>query len=301
MTRKFLTLFLATFALSVNVQATTPILNSDSNATLATALSAEDSEEEDEGLFWWSAGANLASNYLWRGYDQSYTGNMFDLSVQPSVTLGLGAFYLDLWFNYSTMSQYQEFDMTLGFEYKGLAITVYDVWCGVGKEFWQNNFLDGSNHNLTATIDYTFFDRLRLHWATTFIHSADFIDESSFKGSIYDVAKRPLKEGESRRAFSSYFEIAYRQPIKNLFDIEITAGASPWTGPFWCAGPRTLLDGAYTLDFDNIPKGFNVTNLSLMFNKEFEVGRMTIPLNVGYVYNPTSNRHFALLKAGVSF
>ena len=230
MTRKVFFL-LATLALSVSAQATTFSFTPEPATELN--LVAEDAEGDDEGLFWWSAGANLASNYLWRGYDQSYSGKMFDPSIQPSVTLGLGAFYLDLWLNVSPMSTYQEFDMTLGFDYENLSITVYDVWCGMGKEFWTNNFLDGNNHNLTATIDYTFFDRLRLHWGTTFIHSADWLYNE-------DGTRK-------RRAFSSYFEVAYTQPVKELFDITFTAGASPWTGPFWTAGPQIVEDGEYDI------------------------------------------------------
>ena len=289
MTRKVFFL-LATLALSVSAQATT--FTFDNNPEPATELNlvAEDTEGDDEGLFWWSAGANLASNYLWRGYDQSYSGKMFDPSIQPSVTLGLGAFYLDLWLNVSPISTYQEFDMTLGFDYENLSITVYDVWCGMGKEFWTNNFLDGANHNLTATIDYTFFDRLRLHWGTTFIHSADWLYNE-------DGTRK-------RRAFSSYFEVAYTQPVKELFDITFTAGASPWTGPFWTAGPQIYEDGEYFLDYDdeNPPvTGFNVTNLNVTLSRDFEVGRVTFPVELGYTFNPTTKRHYALLKTGFSF
>ena len=291
MTRKFFALFLATFALTVAAQATTPTETGSSTTTLKSALAAEQTaDDEDEGLFWFDAGANIASNYLWRGYDQSYSGKMFDPSIQPSVTFGLGAFYLDLWLNVSPMSQYQEFDMTLGFDYKNLSITVYDVWCGVGKDFWQNDFLDGSNHNLTATIDYTFFDRLRLHWGTTFIHSADWLYNED--GS------------RMRRAFSSYFEVAYTQPVKELFDISFTAGASPWTGPFWTAGPQLFEDGEYFLNYDdkNPPvTGFNVTNLNITLSREFEAGSVTFPVELGYTFNPTTKRHYALLKAGFSF
>ena len=292
MTRKVL-LMLATFALSLSAQATTatPSLDTPSVATPnhtpyeAMPLSSEE-EADDEGLFWWEAGANIVSNYLWRGYDQSYYGNMFDPAIQPSVTLGLGAFYIDLWYNFSTISTYQELDMTLGFDYEGLSITVYDVWCDYGKAFWQNDFLDDENHSLTATIEYTLFDRLRLHWGTTFLHAADWLTEGKRAG---------------KRAFSSYFEVAYTQPVKELFDITFTAGASPWTAPFWCAGPRVLVDGAYTLDFDNIPKGFNVTNLNITLSREFTAGAATIPVELGYTFNPTSKRHYALIKTGFAF
>ena len=291
MTRKLL-LFLASTMIAFQAMAVEPMSNdaTPNAAILSAPLAADAAEEDDTWSFWWEAGANIASNYLWRGYDQPYTGNMFDPAIQPSVTLGYGNFYVDLWYNFSTISKYQEFDMTLGFDYENLSITLYDVWCANGAEFWQNDFLDDKNHSLTATIQYTFFDRLRLHWGTTFLHSSDWLYNE-------DGTRK-------RRAFSSYFEIAYIQPVKDLFDIEVVAGASPWTGPFWTAGKQIVEDGERWLDYNpvNPPvKGFNVTNLSLTLSREFEVGRVTFPVSAGYTYNPTTNRHYALIKTGFSF
>lgn len=242
-------------------------------------------EEEDDTYkweFWWEAGFDLASNYMWRGYDQSYTGNMFDPSFQPSLTLGYGKFYINLWGNASLLSDYKEFDMFLGFDHENLSVTIYDVFCGVGADFGAQSFFDKEAHSLTATIDYTFFDRLRLHWATTFLPAAD-----------------RLPNG--KRAFSSYFEVGYTQPFGEVMDMEIIAGAAPWTGPFWMAGPRVMVDGAYTLDFDNQPQGFNVTNLSVVLTREFDVNGVGIPVELGYTYNPTTKRHYALVKAGFAF
>ena len=239
-------------------------------------------EEDDEWEFWWEAGFDLASNYMWRGYDQSYTGNMFDPSFQPSLTLGYGKFWINLWGNASLLSDYKEFDMFLGFDHENLSVTIYDVFCGVGADFGAQSFFDKEAHSLTATIDYTFFDRLRLHWATTFLHAAD-----------------RLPNG--KRAFSSYFEVGYTQPFGEVMDMEIIAGAAPWTGPFWMAGPRVMVDGAYALDFDNQPEGFNVTNLSVVLTREFDVNGVGIPVELGYTFNPTTKRHYALVKAGFAF
>lgn len=239
--------------------------------------------EEDEPYkweFWWGAGFDIASNYLWRGYDQSYRGGnrkMFDPSFQPSLSLGYGKFYIEFWGNASLLSDYKEFDIFLGFEHENLLITLYDVFCGVGSDF-NAPFFDKrmTGHSLTATIDYTFFDRLRLHWATTFLHPADYLEEGPRAG---------------KRAFSSYFEVAYTQPVCDIMDVELAVGASPFTGPFWC----------YEADMETVAKGFNVTNISLILNRDFEVGSVTLPVQLGYLYNPTTNYHYALLVAGFSF
>lgn len=270
------------FALSASASLPTPTLDNALASESCVALDVEE-DDEDEWEFWWGAGFDLASNYMWRGFDQSYRGGnktMLDPSFQPGLSLGYGKFYIELWGNASLLSGYKEFDMFLGFEHENLLITIYDVFCGVGDDF-NKPFFSGENHSLTATIDYTFFDRLRLHWATTFLHPDDFITEGKRAG---------------KRAFSSYFEVAYTQPFGDVLDMEVAAGASPWTGPFWCP---TRVGNEF--DWDNPATGFNVTNLSLKLSHEFEMDSVTLPVELNYVYNPLTNYHYALLKAGFNF
>lgn len=276
MTRKF-TLFLASMLIAFTAEATMPMIGTTTTDEQPVTLTTE--EGEDDG-FWWGASFDMASNYIWRGFDQSYRGgnrNMFDPSLQPGVSFGYGNFYIDLWANHSLISKYNEFDIFLGYENENLTVTLYDVLWGVCGEMETMNPFNGDNHSLTATIDYTFFECLRLHWATTFIHSGDILPNG-------------------KQAYSSYFEAAYTHPVCDHFDLELTAGASPWTGAFWC--PSRLGD---TYDFDNPATGFNVTNLSLMALKEFELGDYTIPVKAGYIYNPTTEFSFVLFQAGISF
>ncbi len=277
MTRKVL-LMLATMALFTSVSATAAELNptTTGEVTATTALPSDD-DEKYEWEFWWGANFDIASNYMWRGFDQSYrggNGTMLDPSFQPGISFGYGKFYIELWGNASLLSNYKEFDIFLGFEHENLLVTLYDVYCGnFDTPFFDKRM---TSHSLTATIDYTLFERLRLHWATTFLHPNDFLETGKRAG---------------KRAFSSYFEVAYTQPVKDLFDIEFTAGASPFTGPFWC----------YESDMETVAKGFNVTNLSIMFNREFEMGNITFPVQLGYIYNPLTRYHYAILKAGFAF
>lgn len=277
MTRKVL-LMLATMALLTSVSATAAELNptTTGEVTATTALPSDD-DKKYEWEFWWGANFDIASNYMWRGFDQSYrggNGTMLDPSFQPGISFGYGKFYIELWGNASLLSNYKEFDIFLGFEHENLLVTLYDVYCGnFDTPFFDKRM---TSHSLTATIDYTLFERLRLHWATTFLHPNDFLETGKRAG---------------KRAFSSYFEVAYTQPVKDLFNIEFTAGASPFTGPFWC----------YESDMETVAKGFNVTNLSIMFNREFEMGYITFPVQLGYIYNPLTRYHYAILKAGFAF
>ena len=276
MTRKF-TLFLASMLIAFTAEATMPMIGTTTTDEQPVTMTTE--EGEDDG-FWWGASFDMASNYVWRGFDQSYRGgnrNMFDPSLQPGVTFGYGNFYIDLWANHSLISKYNEFDIFLGYENDNLTVTLYDVLWGEGDvDMSSMNPLKGENHSLTATIDYTFFERLRLHWATTFIHAGD-------------------KLVNGKQAYSSYFEMAYTHPVCDLFDVELTAGASPWSGPFWSFERE---GSSYA---DSYPEGFNVTNLSLMALKEFELGDYTIPVKAGYIYNPTTDFHYVLLQTGIAF
>ena len=276
MTRKF-TLFLASMLIAFTAEATMPMIGT--TTTDEQPATIVDDGGEDDG-FWWGASFDLASNYIWRGFDQSYRGgnrNMFDPSLQPGVTFGYGNFYIDLWANHSLISKYNEFDIFLGYENDNLTVTLYDVLWGEGDvDMSSMNPLKGENHSLTATIDYTFFERLRLHWATTFIHAGD-------------------KLVNGKQAYSSYFEVAYTHPVCDLFDVELTAGASPWSGPFWSFERE---GSSYA---DSYLKGFNVTNLSLMALKEFELDNFTIPVKAGYIYNPTTEFSFVYMQAGIAF
>ena len=275
MTRKF-TLFLASMLIAFTAEATMPMIGTTTTDEQPVTLATE--ESEDDG-FWWGASFDMVSNYIWRGFDQPYVGgnrNMFDPALQPGVTLGYGNFYVDLWASRSLISTYTEFDIFLGYEKDNLTVTLYDVLWGVSEDMSTMNPLRGKNHSLTATIDYTLFERLRLHWATTFIHSGD-------------------KLVNGKQAYSSYFEVAYTHPVCDLFDVELTAGASPWTGPFWSYERE---GSGYA---DSTPEGFNVTNLNIMALKEFEFGDFTVPVKAGYIYNPTTKFHYVLLQAGIAF
>ena len=130
MTRKF-TLFLASMLIVFSAGATMPMTDNGSMEQQSVTIATEDGD--DDG-YWWGASFDIASNYLWRGYDQSYRGGnrtMFDPALQGGVTFGYGKFYIDLWANHSLISKYNEFDIFLGFEHENLTITAYDVLWGV--------------------------------------------------------------------------------------------------------------------------------------------------------------------------
>ena len=119
---------------------------------------------------------------------------------------------------------------------------------------------------------------------------------------VTDLSIRDIRTGWdysvnaiSGRAGAQYF---------NKFGkVEFTAGAAPWSGPFWCY--KRAGDGYIESDDENpvitYPEGFNVTNLSIMGLKEFELDGFTIPVKAGYIYNPTTDFHYVLLQTGIAF
>ena len=263
MTRKF-TLFLASMLIVFSAGATMPTIGTITADEQPATVAAD--ESEDEG-FWWGASFDMASNYIWRGFDQPYAGgnrNMFDPALQPGVTLGYGNFYIDLWANRSLISTYTEFDVFLGYENENLTVTLYDVLWGVSEDMSTMNPLKGENHSLTATIDYTLFERLRLHWATTFIHSGD-------------------KLINGKQAYSSYFEVAYDFSLSEV-DFTVAAAVLPFAADY------------YGND------DFGVCNLNITAGYEFEFDNgATLPISGQVMYNPMWNECFWGVSVGYYF
>ena len=80
-------------------------------------------------------GADLVSQYIWRGQD---LGNV---SFQPTLGVGYKGFSLSVWgsVGISNWEDTKELDFTLDYSYKGLNIGITDYWFSTGSYFQYKN------------------------------------------------------------------------------------------------------------------------------------------------------------------
>ena len=80
-------------------------------------------------------GADLVSQYIWRGQD---LGNV---SFQPTLGVGYKGFSLSVWgsVGISNWEDTKELDFTLDYSYKGFNIGITDYWFSTGCYFQYKN------------------------------------------------------------------------------------------------------------------------------------------------------------------
>lgn len=148
-----------------------------------------------------SAGADIVSNYIWRG---SYVG---PASVQPSISLSAGGFDLGIWGSSSFEGTWREFDLYASYSVGGLSLLVTDY-------FFPRNLPDGvdagyfklKDHLFEGTLGYSFGESLplSLSWNANFAGDDD---------------------------YSSYIEASYSIPAGDV-SIDLILGATPWAGMY---------------------------------------------------------------------
>ena len=214
--------------------------------------------------------ADFVSNYVWRGFDQNS-----GFSVQPSLTLGYKGFSLNAWGSESLTNSdaAREFDVNLGYAYKGLAITLTDYWWG-GKHT-PYGYYDGKDknvnngHHFEATLAYTVSEKcpLTLSWSTW-------------------LAGADNKTDKGDRCYSTYVNLSYA--ISAPYDVTLTpaVGFTPW-------------NGYYSQSMNK--KSACFTDISLKASKNVEVtDKFNIPVFVQAIVNPSNGVDNAMLVAGFS-
>ncbi len=213
-----------------------------------------------------SVGADLVSGYIWRGQD------LGGVSIQPSASVSYKGFSLSGWGSVGfDKEDTKEFDLCLGYSYKGFSVSVTDYWFNqgvsskTGEDLSGNYFHYGSystSHVFEAQIGYD-FGPVAVNWYTNFAGNDGLNDDGD-------------------RAYSSYFCVS--APFK-LGGIDWTAevGAVPWATTFYAD-----------------VNGFAVTNVSLGASKEIKItDSFSLPLFATATWNPaTEGAYFAV---GLSF
>ncbi|NDV64600.1 hypothetical protein [Bacteroides sp. 224] len=156
-----------------------------------------------------SVGADVVSNYIWRGQDCG------GVSIQPSIAVGKYGFSLSAWGSVGIEKEdTKELDLTLGYNAGGFSVAVTDYWFDYGGKYFKYASKE-TDHVYEATVGYD-FGPLSVSWNT------------NFAGADYYKAK---SDGSMDRAYSSYAEVMV--PFKlGEFDFSAEVGLTPWEGAY---------------------------------------------------------------------
>lgn len=204
-----------------------------------------------------SVGVDLVSGYIWRGQD---LGNV---SIQPAASISYQGFSLSGWGSVGfDKEDTKEFDLTIGYAYKGFSVSVTDYWFNGGPGYFHYGSTD-TNHVFEAQLGYD-FGPLALNWYTNFAGN-DGVN----------------KDGE--RAYSSYVALAVPFRLGGL-DWMAEVGATPWATSFYNGGAS----------------GFEVCDISIGASKAIGITDLfALPLFAKFTWNPATEE--AYLVGGISF
>ena len=193
-----------------------------------TAMAAEETEKRSllpdysqPVGFTSSVGADLVSNYIWRGL---YVGGM---GIQADASVGYGGLFLDMWWNvgatnWTFTALNPEVDMTLGFSRWGLTVMfMHMYYFDQYKDGTPSRYFDFRNHapgggGITQEwrVKYRVSDALPISilWCTRTWGRDGYIDS----------------KGDLQRAYSSYLELGYDINLPHHLCLEARAGLTPW-------------------------------------------------------------------------
>ena len=184
-----------------------------------------------------------------------------DVSLQPTLGISWKGLSLSAWgsVGISDFSDDKELDLTLAYSIKGFNVGITDYWFSQGSYFQYKS--GKTTHIWEANVGYD-FGFLSLQWYTNF-------------------AGNDGTNKDSKRAFSSYFELAAPFRLGGL-DWSASLGIVPWA----------------TTSYNS--NGFCVTNVSLRATKDFVIKeKYHLPVYAGLIANPRNEKVYLLF--GVAF
>jgi len=147
-------------------------------------------------------GADIVSDYIWRGQDFG------DVSLQPELSVAWKGLSLSAWgsVGLSDKDDAQELDLTLSYETGGLSFGIIDYWDDGDDQpyFYYKN--PDTAHSFEGFVSYD-FGPVGASWQTY------------FAGSDY--------QADGKRAYSSYFELAAPFRLASC-DWDARFGLVPW-------------------------------------------------------------------------
>lgn len=211
---------------------------------------------------------DLVSANIWRG---SY---LTGVSLQPGISFDIAGFSVGAWgstdFNYGS-DGYSELDFMVGYSNWGASLLLTDYcWTNGSGEFdYFGNYAD--NHYLELSIGFDFgyyFEKVPICVsASTMLYGANHKTDGS-------------------QAYSTYLEIGYSYPVRNIVDLNLALGAAVESGGACLYSPND---------------GFSVVNINVGASHDFNIKDVcTISVGADVVYNPASEGIWFAAKAGFS-
>jgi len=207
----------------------------------------------------YTVGADVVSNYIWRGIQVA------GLGVQPDLAVGYGGAYLDVWasmnatdWTFQTPSVatgnafYPELDVSIGFCRWGLDVKYMAMYYFTG---W-------GNYTQEWRVKYRVSNKLPLHvmWCTrTWGKDGYILDKAGnlvFPGKYIEMPQNQQDSCTINRAYSSYIELGYEFALPYEMTLFANLGMTPWKSFY------TLYQGE-----------FAVVNMHLKLQRSWELSK----------------------------
>lgn len=237
--------------------------------------------------FNWYARAEIDANYVWRGL---YNGG---LSLVAEAEVSYYGFFASTWWNVgatdwkwgkkdasgkAVTGLNPEVDTSLGYRWRGLSVLFMHMYYfdhyadgRMSRYFDWNNYAPGGGGVTTEwRISYRISDKvpLRLMWCTR-----------TFGRDGY------MQNGELKRAYSTYIEARYDQPLPYDITLSGVIGLTPW---------RSMYTG--------FEKEFAVVNLSVGLSKSWQIAKgYSVDIGGVLMFNPSSMQPLWNIVTGVTF
>lgn len=208
---------------------------------------------DNSSNFYYEAGAEVVSSYLWRGF------NLGGLSIQPSVTIGWNGIYVCGWANigadnWTFENLNPELDITIGYDNYGVQLDLTHLYYFYGDPFFPKGGFkaipeEESSSSMEVHIGFHLGDiiesvPLSIDWYTTIYGADSYINE----------------QGEWQRAWSSYLEVGYDFNLPLGLVLGARLGIVPWRS-------------SYT-DYEEVwtnARTVAINNVNLRLEREFEL------------------------------
>lgn len=216
-----------------------------------TCLIASVSGAKAENTALFKVAGDLVSSYVWRG--QYQTG----ASVQPTLGFIKGGFSMTAWGSVDiTGKEAKEVDLTMAYSFKGLTLSVADLW-------WAGEQADNYFHFKSHETDH-FFEAGLAYQLPCQKFPLTFAWNTMFAGAD--------KKANGNQAYSTYVELGYPFAVKQV-DLNLFCGFTPWDAPL------------YGTD------SFNVVNVGLKASKIITITeQFSLPIFSQLIWNPEQEK-----------